>query len=121
MALGRTMHGLRARDIFADQGHLNLSPPRILINIHCDISCQEKMMMSTILYAAGFAVLAYGIACLTDWVMGITAPYSDIDVNERIAARKAGDRLRTQRRIPLQRGRSSLRHQIEIRELPFLC
>jgi hypothetical protein len=81
---------------------------------------QEKIMILAISYATAFALLAFGIACLTDWLVEITAPYSKIPVKMQAAGGEKGKLIR-RHCAPLNHRKPNLRHQVEIRELPFLC
>ena len=74
-------------------------------------------MITAIAYAALFAFITFGIACLTDWLMAVTAPWGKANDGGRSTHRPFAQ----QRNIPLNYGKSKLHHQIEIRELPFVC
>lgn len=78
-------------------------------------------MITAIAYAALFAFITFGIACLTDWLMAVSAPWGKVPGKATVGRRNTYRRFTQQRNVRLNYGNNKLHHQIEIRELPFLC
>jgi len=77
-------------------------------------------MITAITYAVLFTLIAFGIACLTDWLVAKTAPFTHKQVNT-CRAEKTQQQLRKRRTAYVPNHNSRLRHNAEIRELPFFC
>jgi len=77
-------------------------------------------MIIAITYAALFTLIAFGIACLTDWLVAKTAPFTHKQVNTYRAA-KVQPQFSKRRAAYAPKHNSKLRHDAEIRELPFVC
>jgi len=77
-------------------------------------------MIIAITYAALFTLITFGIACLTDWLVVKTAPFTHKQVNTYQAA-KVQQQLRKRRTAYVTNHNSKLRHDAEVRELRFFC
>ena len=79
--------------------------------------------MSALAFAATLGILAFAVACLSQWLLTELDPYSKPHPNK---SKRFALRAPALARRPVNRSLSrapvrAKRHDVEIRELPFYC